>query len=562
MNRKVIFTLLLLVMLFLAVLIAGEIIARLFTSSNPDGQVYFKQKRLLPYRFPAEMTRYKIDAYREDQEKAYTVDHPLLGWTIGNGRDSENGLYHSNSQGLRSSPREYSLQPHRETLRIALFGDSFTHGDEEPWFNTWAYFLEQDLRRMGIRAEVLNFGVGGYGFSQAFLRWKIQGKKYRPDLVVIGFQGENMKRTVNIFRSLYSERTWLVFSKPRFIITPEGLKTVNCPVIPPEEVADYLANLDREPLARYEFWYNPDNYRAPFWTASRLGQLIYNLDRQGKRDRRSYSEMENQGGTPEEVTLAIIRSWAKDVRREKGIPIIVHLPRKGDRKLIAAGQKPAYYSLLEDLERDGIPVVDPAGKMKDRRGLYRRSHYSTKGNRIIAETLAEWIGETVREQGWTERFRCEPAARDDETLLARVEPDGTLDLDLGRPGDELFIRGGFHERELYQNRISARWTSGTARIRLPLSPPAGDRGVLEVDLAAAGPGDSRLEASLDGTGLVALEGGELRHRYRLPRLERAEVSDLILGTRAWNPAEVGNPGDGRRLGVMIDRIRVRAAPSP
>jgi len=220
-----------------------EVVARIITKTNEDGQAYYGKRPLLPYHFPAEMVRRKMEHYFNRQSEAYVIDDPLLGWTIGPNRSNVEGMYLSNSAGIRSRPNEYPLSPPEGVLRIELFGDSFTHGDEEPFDETWGKFLEDDLIKAGIATEVLNFGVPGYGVGQAYLRWKFMGLKYSPKIVVFGFQPENIKRTVNIFRSLYSRNTWLVFSKPRFFINDkEELELLNSPVIPPEEVGDIIEN--------------------------------------------------------------------------------------------------------------------------------------------------------------------------------------------------------------------------------------------------------------------------------------------------------------------------------
>ena len=51
------------ILLFLALFLGlalCEIIARLVTKTNADGQSYYGKRPLLPYRFPAEMVRKKI----------------------------------------------------------------------------------------------------------------------------------------------------------------------------------------------------------------------------------------------------------------------------------------------------------------------------------------------------------------------------------------------------------------------------------------------------------------------------------------------------------------------
>ncbi len=563
--KKTIFSLILIVLLLAFTLAGAEIILRLATTTDENDNVFFKGRQLLPYRFPVNSTRHRLRVARELRDEAYVVDHPLLGWTLGPDRESENGLYATNSRGIRSAPREYPENPEPGTLRIALFGDSFTHGDEEPWFNTWADKLERYLNRDGVRAEVLNFGVGGYCFSQAYLRWLHYGRDFNPRIVVIGFQAENMRRIVNVFRSLYSPRTWLVFSKPRHIINREGeLELINSPVVPPEEVPGYLEDFPRRPLARYEFWFNPANYRAPFWTRSRLGQVIHDRLNTEVRDRRTHREMAENGGTPEEVTLALVKAWSSEIEADGGIPIVVHLPRRDHLRIISRDEIPAYFSLFEQMREAGIPVVDPAPAMRDdRRGIYRVSHYSVRGSRLVAAALAESIEDILRTRGKREKYRRPPPVVTGEDLLEQARVSGEVEIAVGEPGDELYIREGFHNRELYQGRFPSRWTRGEARLRLPLALPPGTPATLEVRLAAWGPPGNSLRAELDGSLLEESESGDRYRRFRIPPMETSpRLADLTLSGPTWSPAEVSGSPDPRRLGVMIDLIRVVPDPGP
>ncbi len=556
--KKTLFTLILVVLILTVTLVAAEVVSRLLTTTDENGNVYLKNRRLLPYRFPLNTTKHRIEVFKSRRDEAYVIDHPLLGWTVGENRNSENGLYHSNSRGIRSAPREYSDSPAPDTLRIALFGDSFTHGDEEPWYNTWAAELERNMNRAGIRAEVLNFGVGGYGFSQAYLRWFHQGREFQPRIVVIGFQGENMERTVNIFRSLYSSRTWLVFSKPRHIIDAAGdLRVVNSPVVPPDEVAGYLENFPDRHLSKYEFWYNPKNYRAPFWTKSRFGQIIYNLSRTAVRDHKTYKIIRENGGTPEEITAALIESWASRAARDGAVPLVVHLPRRDHLRLLARGEDPAYYKLFDGFRAAEIEVIDPAPVLVlDREGLYGRSHFSAKGSKIVARVLADRITELLTETGEVVRYHRPPPLEGPAAILDMVEEDGGVEIAIGLPEDRFFLVDGFHDPELYERRIPARWTSETARIRIPLAAPPGRELMLEIHLVGWGPKGNSLKAEIDGMPLESVPGNKDSFQFILPPSgEEAKIVILGIIAPVWSPLELGL-SDDRRLGVMIDRIRV------
>ena len=401
-----------------------EVVTRLITTADADGQVTRGRRHLLPYRFPVEMNRQKVEHAMRLRDKAYIIDHPLLGWTIGPDRRSENNLYFSNSQGIRSEPREYSLQPEKGVLRIALFGDSFTHGDEVIFEHTWGKFLEDNLNANGVKTEVLNFGVPGYDIGQAYLRWKYQGKDYSPHVAVFGFQAENIKRTVNIFRQLYSRDTWLVFSKPRFILDSAGdLDLINSPVIPPLEVPNSLKNLPNSTLAAHEFWYNPDNYSYAWWTNSRFLRLLYTAlaDRQGRpggrRDHRPGINVWDLDGEAVQVSLAILRRFVDEVRSQGAIPVILHIPKKKVVELTEQGEEAGHYYIFEQLERNGAEIADPVPAMAGGSRLYQHSHFSRRGSLIVARVLAERMLQILRERGLIREFPAEIVAGPDAGKL-------------------------------------------------------------------------------------------------------------------------------------------------
>ena len=149
-----------------------------------------------------------------EPDQGYHKYDQQLGWGINGNAKTKNLMYQSNSIGIRSD-KEYSINKDSSKLRIALFGDSYTHGDDVFFNETWGYYLKEELLSKGVSVEVLNFGVGGYGTDQAFLRFIDEGLKMEPDIVVLGFQLENFWRNVNVFRPKYSLYSGIPYSKPK-----------------------------------------------------------------------------------------------------------------------------------------------------------------------------------------------------------------------------------------------------------------------------------------------------------------------------------------------------------
>src|SRR5262245_30383490 len=95
-----------------------------------------------------------------------------------------------NSRGLRD--RELAPAKLPGTVRILVVGDSFTYGSGVAGEETYPKRLERLLPgRVGVRVEVINAGVSGYGtvHEAAFLRG--EGWSYEPDLVVLQVFAQN-----------------------------------------------------------------------------------------------------------------------------------------------------------------------------------------------------------------------------------------------------------------------------------------------------------------------------------------------------------------------------------
>jgi hypothetical protein len=91
----------------------------------------------------------------------------------------------TNSQGLRD--REFSFERTPGTLRILMLGDSFTEGWGVPLEDTSSKRIEKLYEARGIKAEVLNTGVGNYNTIQEVKYFLTRGYKYQPDIVVLNY---------------------------------------------------------------------------------------------------------------------------------------------------------------------------------------------------------------------------------------------------------------------------------------------------------------------------------------------------------------------------------------
>jgi hypothetical protein len=91
-----------------------------------------------------------------------------------------------NNKGFRGD-KDYAYEKPAGTLRVLLLGDSHTAGFEVDQDKMYASVLEQSLRQRGVRAEVLNAGVSGFGTAEELAYLENEGMRYAPDVIVVAF---------------------------------------------------------------------------------------------------------------------------------------------------------------------------------------------------------------------------------------------------------------------------------------------------------------------------------------------------------------------------------------
>lgn len=360
-------------------LLACELVLRVATRREESGQLWLGSLRLLPYQLPLDVVRANLDKLREGETfLGWDAD---LGWAPRPNARSATGPFAVNGAGIRSA-RETSEIAAPGTLRIAAFGDSFTFGDEVGPDETWEAALERALVERGVAAEVLNFGVNAYGVDQAYLRWRRDGRRFRPDVVLLGFQPENVLRDRNVFRPLYFAGTEVPLSKPRFVVRGDALELKNAPVLPVEQVLPALETMPSHPLFAYEAFHAP--YEQHWWLASRL--LAFAASAPLARASVQF-RLEPEG---RELARRLVARFAADVAADGAAFLVVHLPRRDDLAARRAGHEVWYDALLRD-DLAPLGVADPtAGVATVEPALFApRGHYSPALNAIVGAVLAE-----------------------------------------------------------------------------------------------------------------------------------------------------------------------------
>jgi hypothetical protein len=316
---------------------------------------------------------------------------PVLGWRYRHGWvDSTTRI---NALGLRSE-RDYAPVPAPGTLRIAAFGDSFVYGNEVSGPDTWASYIEQSDSTI----EVLNYGVGGYGVDQAFLRYQLEAHAMNPHMVIIGFATDDLRRLVNVYRRFLSVDEIPLF-KPRYTLEADSLRLIPNPVHSVEQYRNLVANpRSVRELGGADQWYEPLVYQNPLhdWsaTARLMSALWIRVANRYVRNDRIFDGAEfNTQSAAFALQVALFEAFHDSVAAAGSRPVVLFLPDRQSVYAGAAGGRTLYAPLAERLTERGIPFFDGVEAFVAHKPgptdawFLPQGHYSAEANRILAEWL-------------------------------------------------------------------------------------------------------------------------------------------------------------------------------
>ncbi|MBL8201886.1 MAG: hypothetical protein JNK40_13035 [Chromatiales bacterium] len=355
---------------------------------------------LLPYEWPAvaQANRELLAGSRPDSD--FYVADPRLGWTIGPARTSEDGLYASGAEGLRSREPGLVEAAVRAGPRIALFGDSFAFSEEVAFPDSLARYLEEEL---GNGAQLLNFGVPGFGIDQAALRFQYEGARWAPRVAVLAFIEDDLLRTANVYTFL--KGSWgLPLSKPRYVLRDGRLELVNSPTLAGEALFGRSSVFDL-PYLDYEIEFVAERWRRHPLHASYLLRLLNGM----------FPGWPARGSLVSDdaivaLSTRIIQDFRNSALANGMAPVIVYFPTSGD--LNPAGKRPIKNRVLASLAVDGVAATDLtpcfAAGSQAAEPFMPGGHYTGSGNQAMAGCLAPLIRTALESTGADNGAAAEP----------------------------------------------------------------------------------------------------------------------------------------------------------
>ena len=309
-----------------------------------------------------------------------------LGWTVGPNRKSEDGLSETSAEGLRSATQGEVLRNGLGDCRVALVGDSFTWGDGVRFEDSWAYRLEQLLPK-GCR--VLNFGVGGYGIDQMYLRYKRDVPSWKPNLVILSFIDPDLHRTMSSYGFLIVDQSAFPFMKPRFVLDQGGtLNIVNQP-LPKAEDIFMLPSIHDVPFIEYDQKYNRTDWDRPQWWyvhRSYFLRFLTSIYPFSEKDRPFVSDADMHA-----VNSSLLNAFVDAVHKDGATPLLVYLPNKRDFKKkspwIPEGLQILQHAQLEHVDLTSCLKRDSEPNHFIPKGEAHGGHYTLQANAAVAACL-------------------------------------------------------------------------------------------------------------------------------------------------------------------------------
>lgn len=364
---------------------------------NPNvvESLFGQEIALLPRPLLNDNQQHILESWADNPERYVQFD-PVLGWSIRPNAQAQvaGATYTANSIGIRSL-REYELQPPAGVLRIGTFGPSFTHCDEVSDEATWQAQMEQSHSNI----EVMNWGVAGYGTDQTWLRYRTQGRAYQPQVVIIGYEGYNFWRNVNVYRPFIWPTTGLPLTKPVFLSVDGQLTLRENPFADFDGFQEtILTSPDRflEQVCPYDFFCEARQYQPQpldrLHSYRLLRTLAYQIDLSYHPPDYSY-----ENPYARQVNISLIEAFIQQVTQDGAIPVVLIFPERLSIERHGWGQETFYEQAIPIFRDKGIMVIDLAAAFVHARNteqfdiadIYASDggHFNQLGNRIVSQTV-------------------------------------------------------------------------------------------------------------------------------------------------------------------------------
>jgi hypothetical protein len=268
--------------------------------------------------------------------------------------------------GIRSNDNNINPNGGQQRFVILAVGDSFTFGDEVSNHETWPSYLE---RMTGVR--VINGGVFGYGLDQIVLRSVDLITKYKPNLLIVSFVKDDLKRCGLKIRTN--------IPKPYYIIKNNELVLVNSHLSENEIAKLSQRNILLNPLG-YSFLIHKtmSDYARLYWF-----QGVFRYE-------------EKSGENYQEIALRLMAKL-KDIEDETSTKVIIMPQYEFNESIKSLNELKYFKDVAADSGMEIIDLLDDLMNIKaNNNNKYSEmfigtGHMSPEGNEWVAAELANQL---------------------------------------------------------------------------------------------------------------------------------------------------------------------------
>lgn len=361
-----------------------EIAVRALSTTTSVGTHWFYSVPLPPLRPTEARAKEVIEAFSNDP---LLMRDPEIGWITKPMRSVDGD--ETNAQGIRTArDRVFSFTRPQNKIRIVTVGDSYVYGLQVKNGETFQDYMEVKNTEL----EFINFGIAGAGVDQAYLRWRRDGQKFQPDIVILGIWPDNINRNlilVDYYRGQYA----VSLSKPRLILGENGQSHfVNYPIMDNDELAATVAHPEGNSILEHDFWYDHSQTSVNLLRSIRLVQIAEGIWYRYKRKLTYGKLFSGEISEGLDVTFSIVKQFSDDVSATGAIPIVVMIPDRTRLDMVLGSKSTPLVARMRDA---GINVIDMGptfGAEVKRDGPAKYyvdgiGHHSPFGNQVFATAL-------------------------------------------------------------------------------------------------------------------------------------------------------------------------------
>ncbi len=355
-----------------------EISVRLLSRSTPDTAV-LANTVLAPRSWENATDYYRQILAKAEGDLLYLVYDEALGWTVGPSRRAAKGLYLSSAEGLRAARQGVVLAGPTKKRRVAIVGDSFVFAELVTFEESWGHLLEANS---GGEVQVLNFGVGGYGIDQSYLRLKKDIIAWKPDVVIMGFPLADIFRTITVYPFINWPEWSMPFSKPRIVPDGNALKVLNVPAIAPTAIFAKSSITDL-PYLEYDAGFSAREWRQSLADISYAKRALFSAVTPWSEPA-PYATEDNLI----QLNAAIFRAFIELANENQIIPLLAYFPGQPEIERLSRGEPTPAQRILDGI---GVPLVDTTPCIMEVGAIESYipgdPHYSARGNAAVAKCV-------------------------------------------------------------------------------------------------------------------------------------------------------------------------------